>query len=59
MEKIEQLEVLVAEARVEATKFYENGNNSAGTRLRKKMAEIQVLTKQVRVDVSEIKNADK
>lgn len=59
MEKIEQLEVLVAEARVEATKFYENGNASAGTRLRKKMAEIQVLTKQVRVDVSQIKNSDK
>jgi len=59
MEKIEQLEVLVAEARVEATKFYENGNNAAGTRLRKKMAEIQVVTKQVRVEVSEIKNADK
>jgi len=59
MDKIEQLEVLVAEARVEATKFYENGNQTAGTRLRKKMAEIQVVTKQVRVDVSEIKNADK
>jgi len=59
MERIEQLEVLVAEARVEATKFYENGNASAGVRLRKKMAEIQVLTKQVRIDVSQIKNADK
>jgi len=59
MEKIEQLEILVSEARVEAIKFYENGNASAGTRLRKKMAEIQVLTKQVRVDVSQIKNADK
>jgi len=57
MDKIEQLEVLLSEARVEATKFYGSGNNSAGTRLRKKMAEIQVLTKQVRVDVSEIKNA--
>ena len=52
MEKIEQLEVLVAEARVEATKFYENGNKTAGTRLRKKMAEIQIVTKQVRIDVS-------
>lgn len=59
MENIEKLEVLVSEARVEATKFYENGNKSAGTRLRKKMAEIQILTKQVRVDVSEIKNSDK
>ena len=59
MDKIEQLEVLVAEARVEATKFYENGNKTAGTRLRKKMAEIQIVTKQVRIDVSEIKNSDK
>jgi len=56
MEKIEQLEVLVAEARVEATKFYESGNSSAGTRLRKKMQEIGVLTKEVRANVSAIKN---
>ena len=56
MENIEKLEVLVAEARVEATKFYEGGNASAGTRLRKKMQEIGQLTKEVRSNVSAIKN---
>jgi len=56
MEQIEKMEVLVAEARVEATKFYENGNASAGTRLRKKMQEIKVLTAEVRASVTSIKN---
>jgi hypothetical protein len=57
MENIEKLEVLVSEARLEATKFYEKGNKTAGTRLRAKMAEITVLCKSVRADVSTIKNA--
>jgi len=55
MDKIEQLEVLLSEARVEATKFYEKGNNSAGSRLRQKMQAIKVICQEVRVDVSEIK----
>jgi hypothetical protein len=59
MDKINQLEVLCAEARVEGTAFYEKGNKSAGTRLRAKMAEIAVLCKATRVDVQAIKNADK
>lgn len=58
MENTDKLEVLVSEARAEATKFYEKGNKAAGTRLRAKMAEIQTLGKIVRMDVSAIKNAN-
>jgi len=58
MEKIDQLEVLLAEARVEASAFYEKNNKSAGTRLRNKMQAITVLAKEVRVEVQNMKNAE-
>lgn len=58
MNEIDQLEVLLAEARVEAQKFFESGNKSAGTRLRAKMQNITQLCKKVRNDVSAIKNAE-
>ena len=58
MDKIDQLEVLLAEVRVEATAFYEKGNKSAGTRLRAKMQAVMNTCKEVRVNVSAIKNAE-
>lgn len=58
MNTIDELEVLLAEARVEAQKFFEAGNKSAGTRLRAKMQNITQLCKKVRNDVSAIKNAE-
>jgi hypothetical protein len=58
MEAINELEVLLAEARVEAQKFFEGGNKSAGTRLRAKMQNITQLCKKVRNDVSAIKNGE-
>jgi len=48
----------LAEARVEAQKFFESGNKSAGTRLRAKMQNITQLCKKVRNDVTAIKNAE-
>jgi hypothetical protein len=42
MNEIDQLEVLLAEARLEAQKFFESGNKSAGTRLRAKMQNIAI-----------------
>jgi hypothetical protein len=59
MDKIDQLEVLLAEARVEANSFYNKNNQSAGTRLRNKMQAVAVLCKEVRVEVQSLKNADK
>lgn len=58
MDKIDQLEVLLAEARVEATSFYGKGNKAAGTRLRGKMQAIKVLCDETRVEVQAIKNAE-
>lgn len=59
MESIDKFEILVSNARQEADKFYNKGNNAAGTRLRTLMQEIKVLATQVRADVSERKNAAK
>ena len=46
----------VDEALVDAVKF-DNGNNSAGTRVRKAMQNIKGLAQAVRVEVQEQKNA--
>ena len=46
----------VNEALVDAVKF-DNGNNSAGTRVRKAMQNIKSLAQSVRVEVQEQKNA--
>ena len=46
----------VDEALVDAVKF-DNGNNSAGTRVRKAMQNIKSLAQSVRVEVQEQKNA--
>lgn len=54
-EKLNQLAVLGETAQTEGAKFGA-GNNAAGTRLRKALQEIVVLSKEMRKDVSEIKN---
>ncbi len=54
-EKLNQLSVLNETAQNEGAKFAE-GNKSAGTRLRKALQEIVVLSKEMRKEVSEIKN---
>lgn len=46
-------------AQDDAGKFYEKGNNAAGTRLRKAYKEIADLCKAGRKEVSELKNAAK
>ena len=38
-------------------KFYEKGNKSAGTRIRKAMQELKKLAQEVRQDVQDTKNA--
>jgi hypothetical protein len=40
-------------------KFYDKGVGSAGTRVRKALQELAVLCKDVRKDVTEVKNARK
>jgi len=57
MDKLQQMKAVLAEAELEAAKFEEKGNASAGTRLRKKMQEIKGLAQSIREEVSAKKHA--
>ena len=53
---LENIQRQVDEALVDAVKF-DNGNNSAGTRVRKAMQEIKALAQLIRKEVQEQKNS--
>lgn len=55
MEDFSKIESLVKEAAVEHAKFTDKKNKAAGTRLRKKLAEISSLCKSLRKEITEIK----
>ena len=57
MELYGQLKDLVARLEDDFTKFYEKGNKAAGTRVRKGCQDIKNLCQEIRVDVSNKKNA--
>ena len=58
MEKFEELKTLVSSLEEEATKLYEKSNKAAGTRLRKGCQEVKNLCQDIRVEVSQLKNAE-
>lgn len=55
MEKFNQLKSLVDSMTEDYAKFFEKGNNAAGTRLRKSLQDIKKLAQEIRVEVSEKK----
>ena len=55
--RLEQLIALLEETRVDHDKFFNGGNNAAGTRVRKAMQEGKVLAQELRVEVQDTKNA--
>lgn len=52
MELYEKLKGLVAELEADFSKFYEKGNKTAGTRVRKGCQDIKNLCQEIRVDIS-------
>ena len=48
---------LTIEKCIEDVDKFEDGNKSAGTRIRKNMQEVKNLAQQIRVEVQEMKNA--
>jgi hypothetical protein len=56
MEQIAKLKELIASAEADAEKFFSNGNNAAGTRLRNTMQALKVTAQEVRTAVTEAKN---
>ena len=55
MENVTKIQETLNRVQEDVLKF-ENGNKSAGTRVRKAMQEIKTLAQQVRKDVQEAKN---
>jgi hypothetical protein len=53
---LEQMIILLEEIRDDHDKFFERGNNAAGTRVRKTMQDVKTLAQELRVEVQENKN---
>jgi hypothetical protein len=56
MSRFEELKALVAAAEADFTKFYNEGNKAAGTRVRAAMQELKNFAQTVRTEVQTIKN---
>ncbi|WP_316814833.1 histone H1 [Pedobacter nyackensis] len=59
MEKFSKVKELLASIEADAEKFYNAGNNAAGTRVRKAMQDLKVLAQEIRTEVTDKKNAAK
>ena len=56
MSRFSELQSIVNDMEGDFSKFYEKGNQAAGTRVRKGMQELKNLAQSIRVEVQEIKN---
>jgi len=57
MNRIEQMQSLVAELEPDMEKFYEKGNKAAGTRARKQLQEIKKVSQEIRLEIQDMKNS--
>lgn len=57
MERFGQVRGLVESLEADFDKFYDKGNQAAGTRVRKGMQELKNLAQDIRVEVQTIKNS--
>ncbi|TDG35132.1 histone H1 [Pedobacter changchengzhani] len=58
MKKFEEVKALLEGLEADAGKFYNGGNNAAGTRVRKGMQDLKNLAQAIRLEVQEAKNKD-
>lgn len=56
MSRYEDFQAILESAKADFEKFYDKGNAAAGTRVRKALQDIANLSKEVRKEVTEIKN---
>ncbi|MTI30049.1 histone H1 [Xanthovirga aplysinae] len=59
MKRFDEVRDLVMGLEGDFEKFYEKGNQAAGTRVRKGMQELKNLAQQIRIEVQEQKNKAK
>jgi len=55
---LERLITLLENIREDHDKFFERGNNAAGTRVRRAMQETKALAQELRLEVQEAKNTE-
>ena len=58
MKNFEELKTLVEGLEDDVVKFYDKGNKTAGTRVRKGCQDIKNLCQTIRIEVSELKKSD-
>ncbi len=59
MNRIEEIRAFLNAAEADFQKFYDKGNNSAGTRCRKHMQELKKLANTIRTEIQEKKVSSK
>ena len=57
MKRFNQLKELVDALEGDFEKFYDKGNNAAGTRVRKGMQEMKNMAQEIRIEVQDQKNS--
>jgi len=58
MKRFEQIRDLVLSLEGDFEKFYDKGNQAAGTRVRKGMQDLKTLAQEIRAEVQDKKNAE-
>ncbi|MEM0940119.1 MAG: histone H1 [Bacteroidota bacterium] len=56
MTRFEELKSMMDSLEGDFEKFYDKGNNAAGTRVRKGMQELKNLAQEIRLEVQDMKN---
>ncbi len=56
MSRFDEIRDLVMSLESDFVKFYDKGNQAAGTRVRKGMQDLKNLAQQIRVEIQDIKN---
>ncbi|SMO78830.1 histone H1 [Solitalea koreensis] len=56
MKKFNEFKAMLADLQEDADKFYNKGNNAAGTRVRKGMQDLKTLAQEIRLEIQEAKN---
>ena len=58
MNKFSEIKNLVMSLEGDFEKFYDKGNQAAGTRVRKGMQDLKTLAQHIRAEVQDMKNAE-
>lgn len=59
IQKFNELKNLIEGLEADADKFFNKGNNAAGTRVRKGLQEVKNLAQAIRLEIQEAKNSAK